>query len=127
MIKKFLLVVVLMTCIGCFSMMSVNQLEKLDDVELCRAFHNNPERIRGVLVSRDIIPYTDWPLINRNRIAMGMSVYGLICSWGTPMLGFGDVSTYTGSWGTHQQWCYDRYSHYQCAYIENGFVSGWSN
>jgi len=64
-----------------------------DTISLCQAFGANIQKIYGVnglrrireeLVRRDALTPSDWSLVDRREIAIGMSECGLLASWGVP-------------------------------------------
>jgi hypothetical protein len=64
-----------------------------DTLSLCQAFGENSKKIYGAtglrrireeLVRRDALTSSDWALVDRREIAVGMSECGLLASWGVP-------------------------------------------
>ena len=60
------------------------------------------------------------PLVEQNKIQIGMTKEMVEDSWGKP----NDINRTVGSWGVHEQWIYDsgRY-----LYFENGKLTSWQD
>ena len=58
------------------------------------------------------------------KVKRGMTKEQAIYSWGRP----DDINSSTGSWGTHDQWVYNRGElSTQYLYFENGILTSWQN
>lgn len=64
-----------------------------DTLSLCQAFGENSQkiyganglrRIRDEIMRRDALTPSDWALVDRREIAIGMSECGLLAAWGVP-------------------------------------------
>lgn len=111
------------------AMMSQEELKSVDSHDLCFAYDmNHSEEIKAELKRRDAIPEKEWALIDQNKINIGMSELGLVCSWGGVGL-YGSVNKSVGSWGVHKQWVYRacRSCSANYVYTENGKVKSWQN
>jgi hypothetical protein len=57
--------------------------------------------------------------ILNGKVKMGMSREEVVAAWGKPK----DINRTVGSWGTHEQWVYEK----QYLYFSNGKVTSWQN
>ena len=130
--KKSLITILFIFLAGCagspvrISMLSPQELKAENAWNLCGAYaHGHSEKVKAELVRRGEIPDDEWPLIEQNKIRIGMSEFGLVCSWG----GAYRINETVGSWGVHKQWVYRacRSCSAQYVYTENGKVSSWQN
>ena len=121
---------ILASCAGSpvrIAMMSQEELKSVDSHDLCFAYDmNHSEKIKAELKRRAAIPEHEWPLIDQNKIKLGMSELGLVCSWGGVGL-YGAVNQSVGSWGVHKQWVYRACHSCRANYVytENGKVKSW--
>ena len=129
------LVIFVFLLVGCagspllISNLSYERLKSVNAYSLCNAYAVSPtDSIRVEIQRRGIVPLYEWDLINRKRINIGMSEFGLVCSWGYPFIS-GRVNKSIGSWGTHKQYVYRacRGCSGTYVYVENGFVTSWQN
>jgi hypothetical protein len=93
---------------------------------LCAIYHDDrPPLIRAELVRRGSIRQQYWPLVDDNRIAVGMNVAELMCAWG---LGFEQHKTLTAR-GENIQWVRYHGTPYDATYIytENGVITEIQN
>lgn len=59
--------------------------------------------------------------VANGRVSVGMTAQQVRRSWGTPS----KVNKSVGSYGTHEQWVYDRGDYrFQYVYVDNGVVTG---
>ncbi len=62
--------------------------------------------------------------IAQGKIQLGFTKDQVVGAWGRP----NDINRTVGSWGTHEQWVYDRGAYnYQFIYFENGIVTSWQD
>ena len=59
-------------------------------------------------------------LISRGQVRIGMTAEQCRASWGRP----NDINRSTGTWGVHEQWCYDGYNY---LYFEDGILTSIQN
>jgi hypothetical protein len=59
-------------------------------------------------------------LISKHQVRLGMTDEQCRASWGRPR----DINRSTGSYGVHEQWCYDGYNY---LYFENGILTSIQN
>ena len=90
--------------------MSDEKLLALPTIELCLAYsHTRQDKIRPELERREVIPDSEWAAIEKKKIAIGMSIGGLFCSWGAPSPVEGAANVTTTEEGTRVQWVYRQY------------------
>jgi len=108
-----LLVFMLAGCAGSivhYKLMSEEKLLALPTAELCYAYHHTrKDKIRPELERRGVIPENEWELIEKNKIAVGMTAFGMFCSWGAPSPIEGTANVTTTAEGTRVQWVYREY------------------
>lgn len=103
---------------------SPEQLQAESSVNLCRAYKHSPKQeIKAELQRRAAIPDDEWTYIDQHQIKVGMSVLGLVCSWGGPGMNVKVNQTVTAR-GVHQQWVYGS-SNY--VYVEDGKVTAFQS
>ena len=88
-------------------------------------FVNHGPREKAELVARNDIPADEWPLIDANKVAIGMGPDAVVAAWGQPSA----VNTTTTAEGDDVQWVYAGCS--SCAnsyvYFVNNLVSTIQN
>lgn len=67
---------------------------------------------------------SDYQLVLKKKIRIGMTETGLLCSWGTPVEINRDVSSY----GVSKQFVYSAGGDSEIyVYVENGIIDGWQD
>jgi len=117
-------------CAGFTTLSSPETAASLDDMSLCKRARSNlcggiygcPQDKYAIaeIKKRNLIPDSEWPLINERKIRRGMTECGLNASWG----GHPKINNSVGSWGVHKQYVYGSGSY---VYVENGKVTSWQN
>jgi hypothetical protein len=81
--------------------------------------------VSKTLHARNVIPTTDWPLIDAQTVAIGMGPDAVITAWGLPT----DVNTETTGQGQTVQWVYRLCDTCKASYIyfKNNAVSDIQN
>lgn len=103
---------------------SPEQLQAESSVDLCNAYQfHSTQAVKAELTRRQAIPEHEWSYIDQHQIKVGMSVLGLVCSWGGPGLHVKVNQTVTAR-GVHQQWVYGR-SNY--VYVDDGKVTAFQS
>lgn len=59
-------------------------------------------------------------MIQKHQVQIGMTARQCEAAWGRPR----DINRTTGSWGVHEQWCYDGYNY---LYMEDGILKSIQN
>ena len=107
-----LLPIVLIGCAGSilsYKMMDETKMVALPTAKLCLAYHHTKKvAAKDELIRRNAIPENEWPLIESGRVTIGMSIYGLFCSWGVPTV-FGTANRTITENGVHVQLVYREY------------------
>jgi len=129
-LATIVVVVTLSGCAGFTTLSSPEAAASLDNLSLCKRARSNlcggiygcPQDKIAIaeIRKRNLIPDSEWPLIQARKIRLGMTECGLNASWG----GHPRINVSTGSWGTHKQYVYDNGSY---VYVENGKVTSWQN
>lgn len=113
------------------SMASPDELSSFSEKSLCNAYDfDGSEKARSELERRGVIPGHEWGLIEADKISIGMSELGLICSWGMPSYEGGVNRTVTSS-GVRKQYVYRDCCCGGCStqyvYTRDGRVVSWQD
>ena len=96
---------------------SEHQAESLSDRRIC-SLAGRDEMALYEAKKRDLIPKSEWSLIDRERIRIGMSECGMQASWGENP----DINKSVGSYGVKKQYVF-RNGNY--VYVRNGTVTSF--
>ena len=102
-------------------------VQKCTDATGAVSYQAAPCPGQGAALKLDPVPASDPVEVRRanavasGKVSVGMSADQVRRAWGTP----GKVNKSVGSYGTHEQWVYDRgESRFQYVYVDNGVVTG---
>lgn len=104
--KRIVLVLLLVTFVGCASMMGPSKKDRKQYV--------NSHFYLSANVSRCIL---------EGKITKGMNKEEVVASWGRP----NDINRTVGSWGVHEQWVYGSAPNTRYLYFENDKLTSWQD
>lgn len=114
---------------ACVGPPDATRISQATDLELCQTYGQArvgflPEWQTAVfdeLKRRNVLNQRDLQNIPRNRIQLGMTEVGAVCSWGP----YVDRNSTVGPWGVNRQYVMGQFGPY--VYTENGIVTSWQN
>lgn len=117
--------------VGSVAMMDSEELKTVNDLGICQTYGSpfaNTAKFKAEIDRRHLLTDDEWRLVDAHQIRIGMSICGLLASWGSPGM-YGAINRTVIGNSENIQWVYRRgeYDPARYVYTENGHITAFQD